>query len=294
MKKVLLIGNDINNATPGYSWADLLEKLIDYANLKKGPSTAGKPFPLLYEEIFLNSAKLRGTREGRIKFYIASLIRKLKPNAIHKAIIALGIQDILTTNYDSTLEKSVINDVGALRNTGVIKEARYSLFRKHSIGKFNFWHIHGYEKNAQTITLGYEQYGGLLQQMRNYVATGTRGTYKRKDFQALSKRLKENTVLHESWIDYFFTHDVHIFALNLDFIEIHLWWLLTYRARAKILNRVPVTNTIFYYYPKKFEKDCQNKLTLLNVNEVVTVPLPMKGSNRKGYYRSVVKKIKAL
>ena len=55
--RVLLVGNDINNATSDYSWANLLTDLIDYAKLEEVPSMDNKPFPLFYEEIYLNSAK---------------------------------------------------------------------------------------------------------------------------------------------------------------------------------------------------------------------------------------------
>ncbi|MGE0969541.1 hypothetical protein ACQFN5_06105 [Klebsiella sp. WOUb02] len=48
----LLIGNDINNITSGNSWLDVLNSLGEMYGVKIG--TQDKPFPLAYEEIYLN------------------------------------------------------------------------------------------------------------------------------------------------------------------------------------------------------------------------------------------------
>lgn len=290
--KVLLVGNDINNATSDYSWANLLTDLINYAKLITPITSENKPFPLFYEEIFLNSAKVYGTKEARLKKYIAAKARRLAPNIIHQEILNLGIKNILTTNYDLTLEEVIAKDPKKIKNIGFIKESLYSLFRVSKVNEINFWHIHGSALTPQSITLGYEHYGGYLQQMRNYVVTGTKGNYAKKDFPPMHIRLKENQVVHESWVDFFFTHNVDIIGLNLDFVEMHLWWLLTYRARAIVTNRINCSNKIRYFYPKKFEKQSKHKLELLKVNYVETIPIIMDGNDRIKYYKKVLKQIK--
>ncbi len=290
--KVLLIGNDINNATSDYSWSNLLHDLVDYAHLPEPPLMEGKPFPLFYEQIFLNSAKLYGTKEKRLKTYIAVKSRKLQPNLIHEKIIGLGIPTLLTTNYDLTLESVLKANPDKIHNDAEVKESRYNLFRVNHIGKHHIWHIHGSALNPSSITLGYEHYSGYLQQMRNYMVVGTKGIYKKRNQIALARRIKADSVKHESWIDYFFTHDIHIFGLNLDFVEMHLWWLLTYRARAKLLSKLDITNSIYYYYPQHYEERSRYKLELLRANEVKTVPLLMKQDDRIGYYERVLKQIK--
>lgn len=75
--KVLLIGNDINNATEHYSWNNLITGLLEYAKMHKSVNVENKPFPLLYEEIYLKSYQAHQTSEIRIKSYIASQTRKL-------------------------------------------------------------------------------------------------------------------------------------------------------------------------------------------------------------------------
>lgn len=291
--KALLIGNDINNATSDYSWSNLLHDLIEYAQIKEAPSIEGKPFPLFYEEIFLNSAKQYGTKERRIKTYIAAKSLHLQPNTIHKEIVKLNIPTLLTTNYDLTLEATIKSQPEHIRNAAAIKENRYSLYRVNHIEDHRIWHIHGSAAYPSSITLGYEHYSGYLQQMRNYMVVGKKATSDQRSEMALARRIKEGTIKHNSWVDYFFTHDIHIFGLNLDFVEIHLWWLLTYRARAILLTKVNVKNQIYYYYPQHYEERSRHKLQLLRANEVNTVALQMKDGDRIGYYQKVLKKIEA-
>ena len=288
MEKVLLIGNDINNATSSYSWEDLLNGLISFARLEKMPNKTNKPFPLLYEEIYLNAAKSHKTEEIELKDFIASNTGKLKPNEIHHRIMAMEVQDILTTNYDLTLEKCVDSSVKGVSNQGYIKETLYSLFRVHHVDNRHVWHIHGSEISPRSITLGYEHYSGYLQQMRNYVATGTKGTYKKQDFLPIAKRMSDGPLDYFSWVEFFFTHDVHIIGLNLDFVEMHLWWLLTFRSRAKVEGRFPVKNSLFYYLPERFVNDYRHKLELLEVNGVKTIAISRQEGEKLNYYKKVL------
>ena len=290
--KALLIGNDINNATESYSWNDLLAGLLEYTRADKNLNLVNKPFPLLYEEIYLTSAKKYGTTETSIKKYIAGQTGRLKPNIVHKEILSLGIQDILTTNYDLSFEKTSGLSKKACTNKGIIKENVYNLFRYHKTSHHKIWHIHGSETNPKTITLGYEHYSGYLQQMRNYMASGTKGTYKAKDFYPLSKRIKENSVLDESWVDLFFNKDIYILGLNLDFVEMHLWWLFTYRARAIVENRFPVTNRIVYFYPKEFEKNAAHKLEMFRIAGIETIAEKAINGNKVDYYMRVINRIR--
>lgn len=293
INKVFLIGNDINNATASYSWENLLKDLTKYAGLKTLPNMLNKPFPLLYEEIILKTLAEGKIQENDLKKFIASKVTLLEPNNIHHAIAAMGIQHIFTTNYDCTLEQAFNGRIGKIKNIGCVKEVLFSLFRKNQIGKTNFWHIHGVSTHAQSITLGFEHYGGYLQHMRNYVVAGTKDTYKGIRFSPLELRIKKNKITHASWIDYFFTHDIEIFGLNLDVVEVHLWWLLTYRARMKATNKLTITNRIRYFYPKQYEVSSRHKLELLKACGVEVIGLPMKDGDRIGYYEKVLKKIRA-
>lgn len=290
---VFLIGNDINNATASYSWENLLKELTKHAGLKTLPNMLNKPFPLVYEEIILKSLAAGKTQENDLKKFIASKVRLLQPNTIHQAIADTGVRHIFTTNYDQTLENAFDNSVKKMNNTGCVKEISFSLFRKNSIDKTNFWHIHGSAAQPQSITLGFEHYGGYLQHMRNYVVAGTKDTYKDIRFSSLELRIKKNKITHSSWVDFFFTHDIEIFGLNLDVVEVHLWWLLTYRARMKATNKLTITNRIRYFYPQKYEDSSRYKLELLKACGVEPVALTMTNDDRIGYYEKVLKKIRS-
>lgn len=290
-EKALLIGNGINNIGQAYSWSDLIENLIETIGAKGQIDTDSKPFPLLYEEIFVEAVRNRNFKEKRIKEYIAGEITKLKPNEIHQAITKLGIKNILTTNYDFTLEQSHTTGNINLKNQGIVKEISYNVFRHYQINDTNYWHIHGDAHAPASITLGYEHYSGYLQQMRNYVATGTGNAYKEK-FVPLIERLKMRIVKNDSWLDVFFNNDVYIIGLTLGFVEIHLWWLLTYRQRAKLVQNIPIDNKIIYFYPSSFAKEIKNKIELLKSYGII--PYSIKGDpDRAAYYSEIINKIKS-
>lgn len=291
MEKVLLVGNDINNATGPYSWANLINGLMEYADASPPINIENKPFPMLYEEIYLNAVKKHNAPEMRIKTFIAAQTRNMESNELHKNILDLGIQNILTTNYDLCFEKTLGFEEKSCKNAGVIQENIYSMFRHHNMKSHKIWHIHGSQTLPGSITLGYEHYGGYLQQMRNYVATGTQKTYKHKNFLPMARRIRKGNVEHLSWIDFFFTHDVHIFGLNLDFVEMHLWWLLSYRARVIVEGRFPVTNKIYYYYPAQYEDRSRHKLEMMRISEVETIKTG-NFKNKTAYYNNVIATVK--
>lgn len=269
-RHIILVGNGINNIQSAYTWGDLVNDLIDFVGATKHIRIAGKPFPLLYEEIVAHAVKEKHIAESEIKEFIAKRITEFRPNAIHQHIIELRLENLLTTNYDYTLEMaSGFPENKTPVNAGVIKENRYSLFRVAQVKSSRVWHIHGERKAPTSIALGYEHYSGYLQLMRNYVVMGTALAYK-KHFDSLEKRLKTNTVRYDSWVDFFFTHDIFIIGQSLDFVEMHLWWLLTYRARRTYATRAPQKNRITYFYPENFAARIRNKLDLLHANDVIT------------------------
>lgn len=248
----LLIGNGINNIISGNSWLDVLSSLGETYEIKI--DTNGKPFPLAYEEIYFNisNKNINKFSESKIKDSIASKIKLIQPNEIHKKIIDLECNNILTTNYDLAFEYCLDNNVRPenLKNEGIIKESKYNIFRHHKIKNKNIWHIHGALNNPSSIILGYEHYSGYLQSMRGYTATGSQ--YSNESFnEPLTKRLERNDI-GNSWIDDFFTKNVYILGLNLDFVEIDLWWLLTFRERNRITKKINLQHEVIYYIPRYY------------------------------------------
>lgn len=274
---IILVGNGINNIQSAYTWSTLVNDLIDFVGATKHIRIAHKPFPLLYEEIVAHAVKEKGIAEDEIKEFIADKIGEFRPNEIHARLMTLKLSDILTTNYDYTLEMaSGVTHQRTLVNAGVVRENRYSLFRVINIKPTRIWHIHGERRAPHSIALGYDHYSGYLQLMRNYVVMGTAFAYK-KHFDSLEKRLKTNTVRYDSWVDFFFTHDIYIVGLNLDFVEMHLWWLLNYRARRTFATRTPQKNRITYFYPANWATRIRDKLDLLSANDVIPQAIQPKG-----------------
>ena len=289
---VLLVGNDINNLGAGYSWHDLLNDLISFVGAEDSIQPLGEQFPLFYEEIWAYAGSRGKVKEADVKEYIASKVIEMPQNDLHSKIASLPVTEILTTNYEFTLEKGFSGDRPSFSNAGIIQEQRYSLFRKTLSKGKSFWHIHGDAQRPSSMALGYEHYAGYLQHMRNYVADGVR--YEKVSFEALTKRLRDSLDFqHSSWVDFFFTHDVHIVGLGLDFVEIHLWWLLTYRARAAIGNKIQASNRIIYYCPKQREDSDRTKLRLLKANNVQIKYFDRPNHDKGIYYGKVLNSLKS-
>lgn len=286
----LLIGNDINNISPGISWADLLQKITDFCKVSdKVTIHKEKPFPMLYEEIFLAAIKNKLIEEKDLKTFIATNVAKIDQNDIHHQISALSAANVMTTNYDYTLQGTNL-----LKNTGVVVERLYSVFRRNELNGTNYWHLHGEANHPMSINLGFEHYCGQLQNMRNYVVTGTDYVSSTVTKAPLLKRLQsKKPLVNQSWIDLFFTKDIFIFGLALDFIETDLWWLLTFRARSKFYkNKISITNKIYYYIPAEYIVLSQYKLDLLKVNDVEVIVI--KGNSKLNYYERVLESIDEL
>jgi len=279
--QVLLIGNGVNNLSNKQSWENLLTSTTKICKVSSVVDTkADKPFPLLYEEIYLKSKSIT---ELNLKKHIANEVKKITENEIHALIGEKGFNHIITTNYEYSLQKGNSNT----GNLGIIKESKFSVFRHNKTNNTKVWHIHGECNVPASITLGYEHYSGQLQQMRNYVVSGTHYT-KKKNQKSLSSRLKYDKVTYESWIDLFFKKNIHIIGLALDFVEYDLWWLLTYRARFKKIFSRKVINKIYYYTPQKYAGELKQKTELL---KSVGVEIVVKNKSDFPYYQEVINQI---
>lgn len=282
----LLIGNDINNINNPYSWKSLLAEMISFCGLS--PETINfeqKPFPLLYEEIFLNAARKNNLKESELKQFIAQKVQSIEQNRIHQKIKALPVEHIMTTNYEFSLENT-----DQLKNKGIVRETRYSVFRHFETEGKKIWHLHGDANTPASINLGFEHYGGQLQQIRNYTVSGT--LYKNKSLPKipLIRRITNDAIQLHSWIDLFFTTDIFILGLNLDFVETDLWWLITYRARSQQLEKVNIDNRIFYFIPEHKMEVSKAKLDLLRANGIEIIAIDEE--DKEIYYSIAIERIK--
>ena len=284
MKKFsILLGNGINNLDADNSWDNLLQRLAADIGFTIDEEKK-KQFPLLYEEIFLTGANLKrkGVSETQLKKTICDNISQIKKHPLYDVLRALPTDDIITTNYDFSVE-----GFEPKKNEGIVKEMLYSVFRHYRAGNKRVWHVHGDRLHPNSVNLGFEHYSGQLQNIRNYVATGTK--YASKKYQLpLIKRLETGALDGSSWLDLFFTTDIHIIGLTLGFVETDLWWLLTYRARIKIKKPKLVPNTITYYTPQKFVASSKHKLDLLEATGVNVEKINKDGA---AYYQDILSRL---
>lgn len=297
MKSTILVGNGINSINNKLSWSDLLIEVIN--DLKVDVNTDNiweKPFPLLYEEIYIKAIQISDITELDVKKMISEKVGAIEPNEIHKRITSGMFSDILTTNYEHTLEDCIaLTD--QFPNLGIVKESKFNIFRHSTINDINFWHIHGDMDKPGSILLGYEHYSGQLQMMRNYVISGTDYKSKNVSTSPLTTRLGKKSYQLTSWIDHFFNGPLHIVGLSLDFIESDLWWLLTFRARKKFektrnkklykdfLKKLE-SSEIYYYYPKKYYN--KEKMQLMQATDINLVEID---KDSLAFYHEVLDKV---
>ncbi|MHB0966568.1 MAG: SIR2 family protein [Bellilinea sp.] len=282
-EQVLLLGNGINDLTNNYNWSNLINALADHLDLPRPKSENPLSFPLLYEKLYLANLKKMKIPENELKSFIVEQIKNLKPNEAHNRINDLGFSEIMTTNYDYVIENSLGFD--KFDNAGVVKESTYSVFRCLKNEKTKVWHLHGEINSPNTILLGYEQYSGQLQHIRNYAVSGTKKEYKSFQSPSLVSQIKRGEVKNNSWLDSFLTKDIHIVGLSLEYAESDLWWLITFRARKKLENKLKIMNTIIYYYPQEYEEKIAEKLEMFFANDIQPQPIGCK--HDLSYYNRV-------
>jgi hypothetical protein len=223
----LLIGNGINYLGKDVvGWSDLLNSLIQKIGKLNVINTEEKPFLHLYEEIFTRAEKYTDKDEQHIKQAIADEISTMRANPYHQKIIDLPFENILTLNYDYNLTDNMSN----IRN----KEVKYSLKRYQLIHNKKIWHIHGELDNYHSIMLGYSHYMDSISNIQTYLNSS-----------------KKNEKNNSTWVDIFLTNDIYILGAGLDFEELDIWWLLSYRNR-ELLERKndinsPAQNTKIIY-----------------------------------------------
>ena len=165
----------------------------------------------------------------------------LDNDSIHKKLIELPIQSIITTNYDFLLEYAFEPGI----SPKIDSQTTFIDKPVECINGVNFYHAHGHAHAIKSICLGYEHYIKLVTHIRN--ALDKKSTH---DKCGLVNNLKNNTVLNE-WYYKFFSDNIYIIGLGLSESEIDLWSLLTRRASLYYRDcdgaHSAIQNRIVYY-----------------------------------------------
>lgn len=275
-KRALLLGNGINQLDweQSISWGALLEGLKEDFGITVDIDNTFKPFPLGFEEMLHRKSgnnsfdnKLKNLKVGIRERIEDQLSDKVGYNEYHSRMMAVGYDDVLTTNYDYALQNSIIPNFEELKNRLAKnkQESKFSLKRAYEIpnGQTTLWHIHGELHDSrnlmegtryyheESIMIGYEHYASYLEKIQENFK-GKKGPQKPEN-QSLMMRIK-NGVTGKFWTDVFFTHNVDIVGQGFDYSENHLWWLINQRANYKReyneKYEVLVDNRIRFFFPE--------------------------------------------
>jgi hypothetical protein len=238
-----LIGNGINQLTNSkISWEEIIHRLGKKLKLPNiSENIHSRPFTFIYDESRLVAKRQSKNSKTGIKDFIAQEISKLSHSKYHSSLAAIGFRHILTTNYDYTLEQAYNKSDGERLKP---LSTKYNLFTRRICGDTNVWHIHGEVDKPRSIVMGYDQYAGTLQRMRQYLKTNYLGHHSPFKERRLDFDSNDRDSVY-SWIDLFLRDDIHIVGLTLDYTEIDLWWILYEKARQRNKGN---TNAKTYYY----------------------------------------------
>ncbi|MEM8231783.1 SIR2 family protein, partial [Morganella morganii] len=266
---------------------DLLDRIKGINNFKNGQL----PNTMVYERIFLEKQIVDSTEkkdELEIKNVIAEGLREQEPNKVLVELASLPIEHYLTTNYDYAFEKAL--HISPEKHS---PEDIYSLRRKRIYTLDNYtkilWNIHGEIDNPKSIMLGLDHYCGSVSKIDTYVKGKYSYTANGTNFliKSIIHKLRNNCFCHTSWVDLFFSTNVHILGFSLDYSETDIWWLLNKRARFSSEEKI---NNKIYFYTHNI---CDEKKELLKAFNVKVITIDKIGDSFEDIYFEAINKIKA-
>jgi hypothetical protein len=253
----LLFGNGINRlSTSNISWEALLQEI-------KGPRPFEDdqlPNTMIYERIILEAPpkwKELLNDEYETKIRIAAILDRMAPNELYTRLLDMKFRHYLTTNYDNAfLYTNIFSDKVIRPVSGDNSESIYSIrrskkFRTTRQQEKTLWQIHGEIGKPATLMLGLDHYCGAIGKVDAYLKGRYSYNIGGADVveKSITDKLSDNSFSGSSWIETFFSTDLHILGLGLDFSEIDLWWMLNKRARLKRSKDFGqlIKNEIVYY-----------------------------------------------
>jgi SIR2-like protein len=279
---ILFVGNSPNQLSGGgRSWNDLMRSLREVAGvLPEGHNE--KPFTLHFEELlisFRSQVRDKHPHEERraidlsFKEIIAAKMRALTHDDVHEQLMRLPVTNFLTTNYDFCLETALQPAVKPELADWGTNEKRYCLFFRRRAGPNKYvFHIHGEQARPESIMLGHEEYVESCSNIRRFSNMHVRdetgkwkpgmGNYY-KGLGWLKAQYREgsgtlNLEKPHSWVDLFMLRDVHMVGFGLDFTEVDIWYLISYKARLKLQPEVPErlkkSRVVFHYFAEQEAK----------------------------------------
>lgn len=278
MTNTIFYGNGINYLSKGsIGWDDLLKELMRGNEFE----TQYVPNIIAYERI-----RLDWEEHENLKEKIVDKLKLQTTNKYFQKLLNLNATDFISTNYDyAILDAHKLNDAN---NSEIYRstEELYSLRRRRELLNskkekiFNVWNIHGELDMPKSIMLGMNHYCGSIGKINQYLKGKYKFDHKEKHdpIITIEAKLKSGKFDGYSWVELFFSGNVHMAGFGLDFSEIDLWWVLTKRAR--LIKEGILNNRIFFYVKpldqvtkeKEIEIRRRDTLTSLNV-EIIEMEL---------------------
>ncbi|RYZ26818.1 MAG: hypothetical protein EOO10_14495, partial [Chitinophagaceae bacterium] len=158
--RALFIGNGINRVAPtAVSWGSLLENLSQKFNVDIDLQNDLKPFPLAFEEMLIGQKETNPNDMLKgMKQHIGHILTEATPHPsqleLHAKIMECGISEIITTNYDYNLERSIISDFDSQKKQLALnnQESKHSLYRGYWVEGITVRHIHGEIEHNRKIS----------------------------------------------------------------------------------------------------------------------------------------------
>lgn len=262
----ILVGNGINQLEGlAPDWNRLVENVAEHFQIDVSINNA-MSMTMGFEQFVIPLLKA-GHSERQVKEKIQEIIQNAIcsgssvegfqwSETIHHKIMTLHGCHILTTNYDYCLERSFDPKFKPGQTTRAIL---YSKDRYQQVGEKKVWHIHGELRGPCSICLGYEQYAGELEKLRASLVEKAGGSYWLKE--VMEKRLAPGN----NWGHLLFTDDIYILGLSLDVSEMDIWWLLNYRAKQKVQEKLDIRNHIVYYETGKEDRKKKSMMEALEM-----------------------------
>jgi len=286
MRNTVLFGNGINRVSDNaVSWDRLLNNIKGANQFSNGKL----PNTMVYERIFMEqhiSKSSQNADELKIKDSIAKAMLSQSSNEVFKLLATMDVDNYLTSNYDYAFEKALNS-----RPQKLSTEDIYSLRRKRkyttSNGDKYLWNIHGEIDHPKSIMLGLDHYCGSVSKIDSYVKGSYKHTVAGKSLtvEPMLEKLKAESYCFTSWVDLFFSSNVHIIGLSLDYSETDIWWLLNKRARYAADGWV--SNKVYFYADAMDEE----KMGLLKSFNVEVVIIKVVNDDYIGMYKSAINKI---
>lgn len=284
----LLIGNGINRCCNGKSWETLLDEIArQYFVSKNTIDSNALAFEQLRYTVLSRNINCYSDKFAMDILKGLDKISQDEYNEIFSHFLELPLDNILTTNFDYAIERSLVESYKFEENKGNLvmpQETKASTIRHSQLKGKNIFHIHGELGKEKTICLGNVHYAENLVTIMNRLIEKD----EEKDEYKLKKSVFEEKLI--SWAQFFFTKQIYVVGLGLYDCDADLWWLIAYRQQLKLEGDKRINNKIVYYYLYEKRKN-QSFIDCLKAMGLEVRELEVDNGNWAEAYISVSKDI---